>query len=655
MKVHSIKTRLILVLILFSIIPLIVVSIGSTQISKNALRKTSNQLTSQIVEQTGYNINKYISDIESTINQFLITNLVKENLVNTYFTGDALSSMKAEKAMNEAIIYSENFDDTILNISLILDSGKIIGNVRSYAKDDLLLVNNLNLTEDYLWITGLGTLKNNVFIAKQFSTTDKGETNIITLVVDINLPVLLSTVNNVSLLEDSSIAILNPDGKLLFSPKDQKDISTYLKKDSIQGNSGSYSYSNELITYFVLDNGWVVLASIPERSLTSQLSTVVYMIILLILLAGIISIIGGSLFARSFAKPIINLMNLMKKAEQGDLTVRTNYQNKNEIGQLCNSFNEMFERISHLIKQTDEAIKQTIISSQTLTASTKESLESFHHLAIYIDEISTGSVTQATHATSCSEAMSSLSESINQIIETSDTIYKNNSGSKELIQHASSSIEYLNDSMSETLSMSNEIKDRMNALSIAQNAVRDLLGLLDNINKQTTLLSLNASIEAARAGEAGKGFAVVAHEVSNLSHESQSSTNTVRHNILDMTNKTKEAYDIIATSNETLLQQGKAVNETYTVFSTLITNLQDIDEKLTTINSQLHLMKDLKDSTEHQIHDIAAVTQQSAALSEQVSAFKLQQEDTFKSISKLSEELNITMNGLEDSIQTFTI
>jgi methyl-accepting chemotaxis protein len=93
-------------------------------------------------------------------------------------------------------------------------------------------------------------------------------------------------------------------------------------------------------------------------------------------------------------------------------------------------------------------------------------------------------------------------------------------------------------------------------------AIGNVVNLIAQIARQTTLLALNSTIEAARAGEAGRGFAVVATEVKALAVQTQ--------NAIEEITKKIEALQRDATGSADAVQRiSQAIEAIRPVFDTV--------------------------------------------------------------------------------------
>src|SRR6266478_5216305 len=72
-----------------------------------------------------------------------------------------------------------------------------------------------------------------------------------------------------------------------------------------------------------------------------------------------------------------------------------------------------------------------------------------------------------------------------------------------------------------------EASRNVDRLQESSAAIGNVVNLIAQIARQTTLLALNSTIEAARAGAAGRGFAVVATEVKALAVQTQNATEEI--------------------------------------------------------------------------------------------------------------------------------
>jgi len=86
----------------------------------------------------------------------------------------------------------------------------------------------------------------------------------------------------------------------------------------------------------------------------------IHSIILAVIIIAFLSFVLGFLFLKFVNIPIKKLTETMRKAEEGDLTVRVNVKSRDEIGSLAENLNIMIEKLN-LAKQEAEQYHQELI------------------------------------------------------------------------------------------------------------------------------------------------------------------------------------------------------------------------------------------------------------------------------------------------------
>jgi methyl-accepting chemotaxis protein len=209
----------------------------------------------------------------------------------------------------------------------------------------------------------------------------------------------------------------------------------------------------------------------------------------------------------------------------------------------------------------------------------EQSVETFEQLSRSINGIAEGTNHQAEDARESSVVMTNLSDSMQDVMHKTNTIFEN--------------IE----------------------LSGLTKSIEDIMKLVDGISGQTNLLALNASIEA----------------------------------------KTKDTVNLVEKSSEAFASQEEAVKQVYEIFYSLIDILKYMDLDLEQVNDKVKSMRTLKEEMVNKIDNIAIVTQESAASTQEVSALSEEQKTVIGNLYDLSNRLTFAMENLNATIQTFRV
>lgn len=349
------------------------------------------------------------------------------------------------------------------------------------------------------------------------------------------------------------------------------------------------------------------------------------------LLALFIIFAGSAFIVREMIrKPLKKTTKLIKGVAEGegDLTKRLDDNVKNEIGELGTWFNKFISNQMHMIDSisvsagsSKRTVKQVAHASKRIeghVADVEEKLGILSDNTTKQNELFTKMQTEITKVTDSFEKNVELEGMVKEIQEKT----KDESASydaERLTQEVLSSIEKLEETVNNSIQTIRE-------LEVKSSRITDIVSTISDINRQTKLLSLNASIEAARAGESGRGFAVVADEIKVLSENTQTAAEDIGRLVMEIqrdVQHTNECMGMIHQNVDTstsLTRQGveamklvtnvsAAISEVYTMMKEqngLIGNVKGEIDGMSEMSSEaVRVGKDSRDAARKKMSEIS--------------------------------------------------
>jgi methyl-accepting chemotaxis protein len=380
------------------------------------------------------------------------------------------------------------------------------------------------------------------------------------------------------------------------------------------------------------------------------------MILLTILIVClVVSIAVGYVIARLITKPIRLMQSLMEKAESGDLSIRSEYMSKDEIGKLSVSFNSMIIKLRTIVKQIHNDSLSLSAMSEELSASAEQAGQASLHISEAIQQVSTGAEKQSGNIHATEHTVEHISAGVLEISDSAELVSikalnasESSIAGKEAIEKSITQMKVIQTSIGDAAQIVLDLGDQTHQIG-------RIIELISGITSQINLLALNAAIEAARAGEHGRGFAVVSQEVRKLAEQSAEATKQISESVGSIQNKVKTAVESIQIGNREVDAGVKVVHHAGEAFRNIYKSVTEVSDQM---QGGLVAIQKMAEGNEQVVKSFAVISEiasTSAAESQNVSAATEEQLASMEEIAASANSLSKMAEELQNSVSSFKL
>ncbi|WP_442955083.1 methyl-accepting chemotaxis protein [Paenibacillus sp. JJ-100] len=486
------------------------------------------------------------------------------------------------------------------------------------------------------------------------------------LIIELKLEVLEDQLKSLDLGEGSALQLIAPDNRVVASSiPDRTGKETELAfvkdlKEAAGSTTTEYDVdgksTNMLVVYSTLESsGWKLIGMIPTSMLVKDAEGILTMTLWMALAFAALAVVIGVWMVRMIARPLGKLKDLMQEGAKGNLKVRTPFSSQDEIGQLSAAFNTMMEQITKLVEQTNRSAQEVLDTATELSNASKKTAVSASEIAVATEEIAGGAGSLATEAERGNELTDNISRQMESVIAANEEM---GDSARHVEKSSQTGTQHLNQLMTKTQKteeMIGALVSKVDSLKESTSSVLKVLDVMQNITKQTNILSLNATIEAARAGTAGRGFMVVADEVRQLAAQSRQSIDMVGEITDKIMAEMNETVQALSDAYPLFKEQMDAVKDTNVIFASVEKQMGTFVERLGMVTGSIGELSKSQATLSEAMSNVSAVAEESSATSEEVASLSSEQQNISNQLVSLSGKLENVSSELKETLSRFTV